>query len=318
MTTHELCIQWRRFLEGDDQGAVFDDEMLDHVEACDACQRQVHAAGDPAALWRRLATEAGQAEAVASEHLTERYSQQNEIEIAVKNQLIPSLSERVRDVWRSIDPLALFRGIDAVALLVRAFPDPDEPAPDIVLRHGSNVWIDDTCAIPRSTIEAEVARSTSTSADGRGASGRGVMSATTVPRFVEWLPQAARDNENLFLGIRSTPRGAGDANLTIVERDNATNLDSYWLSGSVPRSRTDSGRRRRPLATGLALDPPNEDELAASTPDGPDTFGALDSPPQPARTTSRTFRASPISRDDHHRTPTKPLPTVRPRNLEEE
>jgi hypothetical protein len=313
MSDEELCLRWRRFLGGEDEGAVFDDELLDHVEVCRPCQANVQAAGEPETIWRRLAGEAGEDELLARTRLAERYDHQRSIASAVEQQLMPSLSSRVQAVWGALDPLALFRGIDAVALLVRAFPDPDEVPPELVLRDGSEVWASDKSAIPRSTIEAEVARSTSTAADGRGASGRGVMSPTAVPRFVQWLPQAARDNANLFLGVRSAPKGTHDAMLTIVDRDNAADLHSHWFDGRSRRRRevrivgTPEPRRSRVSRTAE-----HNAQPFRKAPDGTG-IGLAPFEGAVARTkTGEAARSAVSRREDHvHHTPTKPLPAIK-------
>jgi hypothetical protein len=264
MSDTNQCGRWSRVLAGVEPATDNTEDLLDHLEGCVVCQRAAWTTSNPARMWHVLAGDQGDAAAALAEkqHLAARRAHQDTIISDVKDKLLPNLSVAVREAWLQLDPLAVFRALDAVALLVRNYSDSETPA-EFVLQPTCDVRLAGRDVIPRSTVEREVARSTGTSADGRGANGRGAMSQSDVSTFCRFVTQAARDNRFLFLGLESTPEGGEQAALKIVPRDNATNLGVRWLTGAMKsrENRETSKRKELPLrvpsrfATGTGDEP---------------------------------------------------------------
>ena len=234
MTTTD-CDLWNDVLASPRSFGDLDQVQLDalasHVDACPRCRDRAAATPPQADVFALLARDstghaydaefAQDVEALLAE-------QQDDTAAAVTEVLYPAFRgtsgaaqmEQVRAALASHPQpeLALWRSIDAVALLVRRYAHQERP-PRQWLRDDGSIDLGDGDEIPATTLAAEMARSA------------GVRLATA-HLIVGWLPDAVRRVPTLFRGLEATPVAADDPQppmaLRWIPRDNLEPLAVRW------------------------------------------------------------------------------------------
>ena len=229
------CDLWDDLLASPRSFADLDGAQLDalasHVDACARCRARAASTPPQADMFALLARDVtGHTYDAEFEQDVEYLlaAQQSDTVTAVTDVLYPAFRgtsgaaqmDQVRAALASHSQpeLALWRAIDAVALLVRRFVHQERP-PRQWLRSDGGVDLGDGNEIPTTTLAAEMARSAG-------------ISVTTAHLIVTWLPDAVRRIPTLFRGLEAEPTPADESQppmaLQLVDRDNLESLLVRW------------------------------------------------------------------------------------------
>lgn len=234
MTTND-CDLWNDVLASPRSFGELDVAQLDalasHVDACPHCRARAAATPPQADMFALLARDVtGHTyDAEFAQDVDDLIAEQQlDTATAVTDVLYPAFRgtsgaaqmEQVRAALASHPQpeLALWRSIDAVALLVRRHAHQERP-PRQWLREDGAIDLGDGDEIPVTTLAAEMARSAG-------------VSLATAHLIVGWLPDAVRRVPTLFRGLEATPIAADDVQspmaLRLMPRDNLESLSVRW------------------------------------------------------------------------------------------
>lgn len=234
MTTTD-CDLWNDLLSSPlsfgERDAAQLDALASHVDACPHCRARAATMPPQADLFAILARDStGHTYDAEFEHDLEALitEQQQDTATAVTDVLYPAFrgtssaaqTEQVRAALASHPQpeLALWRSIDAVALLVRRYAHQERP-PRQWLRSDGAIDLGDGNEIPVTTLAAEMARSAG-------------IDRATAHLIAGWLPDAVRRVPTLFRGLEATPIAGHDAQppmaLQLMPRDNLEPLTVRW------------------------------------------------------------------------------------------
>jgi hypothetical protein len=234
--TNDLCDLWRELAADPADAATRGrararrDELFDHVDECTRCTAVTRSSPAPIELLEALADDDhGHAydAARAGKWRDVIADERAEIEAAVREVLLPQLSRdgmlKFADIVsaserRPFSGLDLFRGSDAAALTIRAYP-PRGQQMRLHMDLDGGVFANGKLEIPPASMKNEVARTAR-------------LDVPVAAAIVAWLPHAARSVPTLFLGIDAAPRG-DQIDLKLVHRDNAERLSQRWTPRAV-------------------------------------------------------------------------------------
>lgn len=259
MTTTD-CDLWDDVLASPRSFADLDAAQLDalasHVDACPRCRARAAATPPQADMFALLARDATghtydaefaqDVDALLAE-------QQGDTAAAVTDVLYPAFRgtsgaaqmEQVRAALASHPQpeLALWRSIDAVALLVRRYAHQERP-PRQWLRDDGAIDLGDGNEIPATTLAAEMARSAG-------------VSLSTAHLIVGWLPDAVRRVPTLFRGLEAAPIPSDAPQpplaLRLMHRDNLEPLSVRWQPAPSHVQVEEGARELRTLVETLRL-----------------------------------------------------------------
>lgn len=260
MTTTD-CDLWSDVLASPRSFADLEAEKLDalasHVDVCPRCRERAAATPPQADMFALLARDstghtydaefAQDVDALLAE-------QQGDTAAAVTDVLYPAFRgtsgaaqmEQVRAALTSHPQpeLALWRSIDAVALLVRRYAHQERP-PRQWLREDGAIDLGDGNEIPATTLAAEMARSAG-------------VSLATAHLIVGWLPDAVRRVPTLFRGLEAAPIPSDAPQpplaLRFMHRDNLEPLSVRWQPAPTDTEIEDETQEIQSLLVTLQLE----------------------------------------------------------------
>ncbi len=195
-------------------------EFLDHSDTCTACDQLLSETPEVidrvGRLYAALTADSSSDGSGLFESLHAANAEiDDEVRAAVTQVLLPSLPDGLSKEIQSVDPLVLFRVLDALVMVVRrrALQFPDGKG-DLVLSSGGLSWGQEKL-VPRDSILWEMKRLGD------------LENLKAAAGILEWVIKAGGTIPRLLPGLESNRSGSG-ISLKLLDRSAVDNLYEYW------------------------------------------------------------------------------------------